>query len=69
MFDLINPSTDGTNNTIVSSYQNAYSSTAYRPFTSTSSTPFLFNIPNSIDDQSQRLTEFSTYSNPTQDFM
>jgi hypothetical protein len=69
MFDLINPSTDGTNTTTVTSYPNAYPPTPYRPFASTSSAPFLFQIPNPLDDQSQRLTEFSTYPNPTQEFM
>jgi len=65
MFDLTNPSTD----TTISSYSSPYVSTTYRPFTSTSSQTFLFNIPSSIDDQQQRLTDFSSYPNPTQDFM
>jgi hypothetical protein len=64
MFDLTNPSNDGT------TYSNPYASTVYRPFPSTpSSSSFLFNLPNSIDDQQQqqRLTDFSSY--PTQDLM
>jgi len=65
MFDLTNPSTD----TTIPSYSSPYVSTAYRPFTSTSSSTFLFNIPSTIDEQQQRLTDFSSYQNPTQDFM
>ncbi|CAF3522271.1 unnamed protein product [Rotaria sordida] len=76
MFDLTNPSIDGTLNTTISSYSSPYTSTTYRSFTSTpSSSSFLFNLPNSIDDQQQqqqqqqRLTNFSSYSNTTQDLM
>ena len=59
MFDLTNPSIDGT------SYINSYTSTQYN-----SSSSFLFNVPNSTDDQQQqRLTDFSTYSNTTQDLV
>jgi len=67
MFDLTNPSTD----TTILSYSSPYVSTTYRPFTSTSSSTFLFNIPSTIDEQQQqqRLTDFSSYQNPTQDFM
>ncbi|CAF1263448.1 unnamed protein product [Rotaria sp. Silwood1] len=71
MFDLTNPSIDGTLNTTISSYSNPYTSTTYRSFNSTpssSSSSFLFNLPNSIDDQ-QRLTDFSSYQNTTQDLM
>jgi hypothetical protein len=69
MFDLTNPSIDGTNHTTIYSYPSPYTSTTYRPFTSTPTSPFLFNIHSSINDQQQRLTEFSSYPNPTQDFM
>ncbi|CAF2807068.1 unnamed protein product [Rotaria sp. Silwood2] len=74
MFDLTNPSIDGTLNTTISSYQSPYTSTTYRSFTSTPSSSFLFNLPNSIDDQQQqqqqqRLTDFSSYPNTTQDLM
>ncbi len=68
MFDLSNPSTD----TTIPSYSSPYVSTAYRPFTSTPSSTFLFNIPSTIDEQQQqqqRLTDFSSYQNPTHDFM
>ncbi|CAF1383637.1 unnamed protein product [Adineta ricciae] len=62
MFDLPNPSTDP--------YATPYTSTAYRPFTSTPSSSFLFNIPTaSIDDQQQRFAEFSSYPNPTSDMI
>jgi len=69
MFDLTNPSTDGIINTTISSYSSPYVSTTYRPLTSTPSSTFLFNIPSSIDDQQQRLTDFSSYPNATQDLM
>lgn len=76
MFDLTNPSIDGTLNSTISSYPSPYASTAYRSFTSTPSSSFLFNIPNSIDEQQQhqhqqhqRLTEFVPYPNPPQDLM
>jgi len=64
MFDLTNPSIDGINNTTICSY-----STPYTAYTSTPSSSFLFNIPNSINDQQHRPTDFSSYPNPTQDFM
>ncbi|CAF3339201.1 unnamed protein product [Rotaria socialis] len=77
MFDLTHPSIDGTLNTAISSYPNPYASTAYRPFTSNPSSSFLFNIPNTLDEQQQqqqqqhhqRLTEFAAYPNPTQELM
>lgn len=69
MFDHTNPLAD----TIIPSYSSPYVPTTYRPFTSNPSSNFLFNIPNnSIDEQQQqqqRLADFSSYANPTQDFM
>jgi hypothetical protein len=59
MFDLTNPSIDGT------AYLNPYAPTAYNP-----SSTFLFNLPNSTnDEQQQRLTDYSSYPNTTQDLM
>lgn len=71
MFDLTNPSIDGTLNTSISSYSSPYAPTTYRTFTSTPSSSFLFNIPTNNDDQQaqQRLADFSSYPNPTQDLM
>jgi hypothetical protein len=73
MFDPTSPSADGnggagesTNNTTTSSYPSPYAPVTYRPLTSTPSSSSIFNVPgssslNSMDDQQQRRTDFSTY--------
>jgi hypothetical protein len=72
MFDPTSPSADGTggagestNNTTASSYPSPYAP-VYRPLTSTPSSSSIFNVPgsnslNSIDEQQQRRTDFSSY--------
>ena len=81
MFDPTSPPTEGTggagestNNTTSSSYPSPYAPVTYRPLTSTPSSSSIFNVPgsgslNSLDDQQQRRTDFSSYPNTTQDFM
>lgn len=73
MFDPTSPSAEGTggagestNNTTLSSYASPYAPVTYRPLTSTPSSSSIFNVPgssslNSIDDQQQRRTDFSSY--------